>query len=534
MTKKSATLFAISGILLIISVYAQFVGGSWGDKGLTIFNAQMLLEGRELYNDIFTVQPPLIDYIYLLPVYLSKNIGVIKASEWLILVTLLVITFVIYLSSKLISLNHIFNNKNKKIEFCLLLSFVLIFFNMQSYFADREHIFFVLIFPYILRWLPSIYKKESSLKIKIIVGLLAAIGFCIKPQCLVVFAYIQLINLWREKNFRILFTIENLIIYLFTIIYLTAICIFYPNYINIVMPMALATYSAASTHFFWFGILLIFAVTFSEFRLRYNSPYRQDIFYLMVLCPAFLIYVLINNGWGYTWNLLTLMALLLTGFILWEFNWLYENHYAKGELNKQFLFGIRSCWLNLFANVVIILLFITTLTFIPSCDDYFLDCKEGKEFIQSVTKANDNHPIKSFGVLSPDFVFWQQLNESTGIRWETRFNHLWMLPKFIISDAKFKENNMWIIEYVANSFADDVNKRKPDVLFVDNTGNYYSVRKKLDLISYFSIFPKFHDIMQNYMFSGNIRYCDVEEVKLFKPERNCNDVLLYKKIAPHN
>ena len=514
---KQYKIFLLAAIsLLAFSIYAQFIGSSWGDKVLTIFNAKMLFEGRELYKDIFTVQPPLIDYIYLLPVYLAAHLPIIPADKCLVLLTIFSILLSIYTSLQIIKFNPEFNNKKKQIEFCLLLAFVLIFFNQQFHFADREHLFFCLALPYFMRWLPSVSQSNIPIKIRVIIGVMAAIGFCIKPYFFIMFIFIQLSYFLLQRNLRILLSVENFIIYLFTSLYIASIWIFTPEYINIVLPMALETYSAASNKIM--GIIfaaidvLILAITLSEFRLRYNSPYRRDIFYLLSICPAFLLYALVNNGWGYTWNLLTLNIFILTGFVLWEFQYL-----NKTTPKKQFLFGIRTCLFNFSVYTAFMAMFLSTGTFWVSCK-YTLQCPEGKEFLQNLTKLNDNKPVKSFGAISTEFVLWEELNQSEGMKWETRFNQLWMIPKFLISDAKFAEQHKWILEYVANAFAEDIEKRKPEIIFVDEEGHFYEIHKEIDFIAYFSIFPNFKKALDNYKYIAKINLCT-----------KCSSYSLYKR-----
>ena len=48
--------------------------------------------------------------------------------------------------------------------------------------------------------------------------------------------------------------------------------------------------------------------------MRASSPVRRDLYYLLLLMPALLLYALANNGWGYTYCPLISIVLLFTGW----------------------------------------------------------------------------------------------------------------------------------------------------------------------------------------------------------------------------
>ncbi|MEI6730350.1 MAG: hypothetical protein WCL30_03740, partial [Pseudomonadota bacterium] len=206
--------------------------------------SKSLISGKHLYLDLFSVQPPLIFWLYTIPVSIGSHLA-IEAYQALVVCGCVTVFGVIYISLRLIKISYAFeNDKTKQLHFCLLLFVVFVILTNPMYFADRDHLFLILTFPYLLRFMPSI--GAVPLGLRIIIGLAAAIGFCIKPHCFVVWLFIQLAVIWRQRCLRVLFCQENIVIYIITVFYLFCIFVFTPEYINIVLPMASATYSAAN------------------------------------------------------------------------------------------------------------------------------------------------------------------------------------------------------------------------------------------------------------------------------------------------
>ena len=234
------------GLLLLgVSVYVQYLGSDYGDKQWELLYAQMWLDGRHLYTDLFAVSPPLIFWVYGLPAALARVTNIETSSHFLIITGLCLIACSVWLSVQLIRLHPGFGSAQMRIEFAALLCFVLIFRTSPIYFLDREHLFLVLIFPYLIRFMPSLYRQPVALKLSIATGILAGIGFCIKPYCLVVWAGVQIFFMLSEKSLRMLRSIENIIIYGIGLIYVASVWLLYPEYFFVVVPMALITYSAA-------------------------------------------------------------------------------------------------------------------------------------------------------------------------------------------------------------------------------------------------------------------------------------------------
>lgn len=97
-----------------------------------------------------------------------------------------------------------------------------------------------------------------------------------------------------------------------------------------------------------------------------------------------------------------------------------------------------------------------------------------------------------------NFGQWDRLARKTGVSMNIRFNHLFMLSKFLNADKEFAQKHAWITEYTANALAADLNRFKPEIVLVGLSSNYNSSIKNVDLINYYSSYPAFADAWKAY------------------------------------
>ncbi len=508
MSRKAKILYGAAFFLVIVFGCGQIFAGYAGDKVWMLLHARMMLEGKQLYVDIFEVNMPFIVWIDTIPVAVTTHLAWLKDYQWLGLMGVLCVMFSVWVCSRLIRDHPGFSgNKNQQIQFALLLCYAFIVCTNPAYFFDRDHIFLILTFPYLLSYMPSLARCDRPCWLRICVGLLAGVGFSIKPHTLILLLSIQLLYILRERRAGILWSLENILIYLLGLFYLFCVWHFTPNYLNIVLPMALLTYGATSTKInglYYSSIaLLMLGVTFADFRPRHRSPLRKDIYYFLALCISFYLYALANNGWSYSYNVLNTFILFLSGWVLWEFLYLRKRQLSDGvaEQSKEFIFGARACALNLIANGLVIALFWSAV-FTTDCADSLV-CKTNNKFAEMMQQEH----FQSFGTISISFSLWTHLVNNYGVRWDTRFEQIWMLPKFFASDDAFAREHHWILDYVAQGYAQDLNERKPEVMFVDDADIFYSVHKHIDLIAYLEAFPNFKNAWQHYHMIRTLDLC---------------------------
>ncbi len=493
-------------LLLGLSLALHFMLGFTGDKNWLLLATRMMLSGKRLYVDIAETNPPLILWIYALPVWLAMHVGFIRDYQALILLAYAAVGAVAYLCVRLLRYHPVFAADPDKIpDFLALFALVFVVLTSPVYFFDRDDIALLLTLPYMLRFMPSLARVALPSGIRGAVGLLAAIGFCLKPHCVIVWAGVQLLVIWRERSPRIGFTFENSIVYAVGIGYLLAVFRFTPEYISYILPMLLATYSGyyrpGTALFFLLGAGFTFAVTFIDFRLRHTSPFRRDIVYVMGLCFCWLCYALLGNGWGYTYNPLISMLQLLCGWVWWEYNYLAKEFATQGLPTRAFTQGTRACLFNFAAAAVA-----STMIFIHSSNwqcDVRHECGDINE-IAGIMRARH---VTGFGSLVMDFHMNARIAEATGAALQTRFHHLWMLPQVIRRGPQFTSTHRWLLEEVSHGLAEDLNRNRPQIVIVDNSPLFYSTGQYVDIPALLERYADFAGAWSHYRLLHTTNTC---------------------------
>ena len=533
MSRTEKIVFPILILALCVSSYVHFLSANAADKNWLLAAANMLVSGKKLYTDIFEINPPLIVWLYTVPVWLAQQIRFLTDFNLLVLLGLALIGLVIRLSLGLLAQHPAFENApRKRTWFGFLLAFVFIFCTAPMFFFDREHILLVLSFPYILRFTPTLSNVRVCLSRRITIGLLAAVGFCIKPHALLFFGVLQLFYLLRERSLRIALSLESVMVGLFAAGYGAIIYFTLPEYIHTVLPMAMVTYAAYSRKVTGIYSLIVFvvimAITFVDFRSRHRSPLRRDVYYFIGVCFAYLLYALANNGWAYTYNPLISMARILTGWVLFEFLWLRQNAEAQSLPSREYEFGARACIFNLVLNGAFYA-FLLVSYFIPQDCRREPNCRSAVLFMREA-KHYKGH---SFGSMSLEFGKWSEFSRETGERWDTRFNHLWMIPQFVLSGPEFAVKNAWITEYVGKAYADDFNLRKPDIIYVDDSPHFFGKQGHFDLLGYMAQNPAFRDAWTHYRQEGIINACvSAEDSKSKDVKSDCRFNVYRRVVTP--
>jgi len=510
---------ALAVILIAMAAYLQWSSGDGGDKGWLLLAARMWLSGKRLYLDIFETNMPLIIWVYSIPAWLSLHLEGIQDVQLLHLMVLLAVGCSLLLTDRLMRFHPAFAPyARKRAWHTILLGFILVLWANPAFFGDREHLFLVLALPYIMRCSPSLARIALPLPLRLGVACMGAVGFCIKPHCVMVFLGIQVLALLRERSLRFLWSLENCIIGAAGLAYLLSARLLVPEFFHDVLPMELASYGGynmgAIRVMFFIPPLLTLGAAFADFRLRDVSPYRRDILYFAVICALLLLYVFVNNGWGYTFYPLGSMALFLTAWLWWEFRWLKQDAAVRGVPFRRATEGSWVCALVLGAHLML-----TLLPYALVYSGAMPVPKEEPDIAMDVADFMKKQQFHTFGGMAATFRVWPVLNRTLGAQLETRFHCLWMIPSFVMEGEGFVKKNAWIPAYVAKALAEDMEKNKPEVMFVDTSPEFFHSRKPLDLVAYFSVVPAFREAWKHYAWLQRIDHCDDKDSSGNKKEQ---------------
>lgn len=450
--------------MLAVCASVQIWAGADGDKEFCLYIAEQIFAGKEMYLQMFEPSPPMIFWLLTIPVAIGSWLGAMNGYVLGVL-TLMLCSYSVWLCLCVLRAHPQFAGdagRNRFIAF--VLAYIFVVWASPAHFGDREHLIMALVLPYIISKLPGI-SSPLPRGLAMIAGLMAGIGFCIKPQSAVIFIVIQLLVLWRARSLGAVFALDTVLAVITGALYLLSVAVFTPEYFEVIVPMALKTYAASNRgdgiYFSMVGSVFMLAVTLCDFRLRYHSPYRRDIYYLFAVGAACAVYVALNNGWGYTFVPVNTIILLVTGWIYFDYCWLLKQQgYTPAQL-KQFLFGSRACLLNFAGNTLLVLVtLIIVFTNMPAAGDI-------KDIRMEMARELSQRGANRFGVISMHFPHWPSVANASGADQATRFSNLWMMDAFQKYPKEFGLQNAWIPGYVAQKYAEDLRRNKPEVVFVE-------------------------------------------------------------------
>ena len=489
----------------------QVMAGYAGDKGWLLLAARMwVLDGRQMDVDFVEVNPPLIIWFYGLPVWLAKHIGGLADYQLLGIIGLVGSALSSFASARLIAHHPAFAD-NARAQRCFMFALFCMFVLLSTaiYFFDRDHVFYVLTFPYMLRFMPSLARQRLGLGLRVAVGLLGGLGFCMKPYTVVFFLALQLLVILREKSAAILWSIENALIYASGAFYLLCVWCFAHEYIAWIMPMAAQTYWAFSRRemapFYAVLAFIMAGVVFVDFRFRDESPYRRDIPYFIGVAAGYFAYALAANGWGYSFHPLLCTLLFITVWLWLHQGWMLREQSEQDLPVKRFVFGRRACALSLGLNVVYMAYCIGGFFMTPTCE-WYGECKKNLPYADYLSK----HNFHSFGALSEDFHKWSALAFFTDASFDTRYNALWMVPAMVIKGEEYTREHQWILDYAGKGLARDLNVRRPPVVFVDDPKRFFGTTHDVSLATFFEQVPEFKEAWSHYRFASTIDRCEQE------------------------
>lgn len=459
-------LIAFFVLLTGATLLVHFLGWEMGDKDWYLMVTRHMLQGNRMYVDRAEVSVPMIYWLYALVIELS-NLLHMTDYDMLTVITALVATLCSAIAYRLFRNSSLpSRHAAAPLAFGLLLPSLFILWANPSYFGDRDHLFFVLVFPYLLLLSPAVSASAPSQALRAFIAAIAALGFCIKPHTVILFLMAQLFVAWRERSLAFILRLETLIIGAGGALYIIAVWHYTPDYFTHILPIALKTYSEAKggDHAFLYYLpsLIMVAVALADFRPRRTTPLRGDIYYWLWLLAGGLAYASLNNGWMYTFYAANALALTAVFYLWLEYRWLKDNADTEKE-KKRSAQGAMACVLVVAANLAYIVFATSVFLYYSELDPI----DEQRNCARNLAKAGhlENYSAPTFGSISLSAVPWPIISREYRARFVTRYSHLWMMPKLLKADEQWKQRNNDVLDKVADQLAADISLKKPALLF---------------------------------------------------------------------
>ena len=225
--------------LCLIAYWIQINTYLDGDSAIISHTAALMLLGQTYTHFIFEPNPPLIFYLHMPAILLAKltDIKIIYCLRfYLLFLIVLCLTCSRILFAKLFK-HHalLINSMSYALAIILLLLPVLAF-------GQREHLMLILTLPYLLLATCRFENKLINKSFAILIGLMAGIGFSIKPFFLPTWLLIELAFVVSQKSLLGWLRIESVLASLFILIYGLSVIVFFPTYWQVVLPLWMPYY----------------------------------------------------------------------------------------------------------------------------------------------------------------------------------------------------------------------------------------------------------------------------------------------------
>jgi hypothetical protein len=493
--------------LIVLLSAALFAGGAFAilsypahhDLTWFLYVAGEMVDGASLYREIVEVNPPLIIWISGVAEILARAM-----SGWNLLAYRGLILGAAALSI-LLSRRQLRSFQQGSDEtfidlFTLLITYLLVA-SPGFEFGQREHLAIVLVFPFLLMTARQITSLGAMRNEDVLVGVLAGIGFAIKPHFLMAWLVVELYALIRRR--RVVATLPHLAVITIFVLYGAAVFLFERDYLRLARLGAIAYTRMSVTN--PRALLLLPAALWSigailaVALLLPRTPYRELFRVLGAATTGFLIVVLVQaKGWAYHW----LPAATITGVILPLLLWSWVSQLARERLKRittALSFGA--------------LVLLTVLTVGKFSDaEAHRQRMQGKAYllprmIELIERYAHAGPIAA---LSTNMQVAFPLVNYTDVKWGMRFNSLWLLPGVYpeyTPGSKIEYHTFAAMpaaeRYLFNAVVEDLVRTRPTILIVDTLPPGY-VLHGFDYLTYFGRDARFAALMMAYHEVGAI------------------------------
>lgn len=227
-------------VILLFAWYIQTTLYVNWDAGYLLHATELFLNGGTYTNDFFTPNTPMIFYLYMPPVIAKSilNVGIITSFQFYIFTVCTVSLIICYHL-----LQRIINPEDNKLVIVLLATLAGVYYLLPLYeFGQRDHLYFVLTFPYLLMTVLRLQEKPINKYEAMLVGFMTALGIGIKPQFMITPLLIELYYAVSKKSLLGLLRVEIVTLFFTLVIYAASVLTLHPEYLHVILPFLYRNY----------------------------------------------------------------------------------------------------------------------------------------------------------------------------------------------------------------------------------------------------------------------------------------------------
>jgi hypothetical protein len=416
------------------------------------------LQGDIPYTDLIEINPPLIFWITLPPVWLAGILG-LSVQAFFVTYVCLFIVGSLYLTSRIVDHNR---------DIVPILAVVTTLGSAWA-FGQREHFAMLLVLPYVASVAVGAKLRPGMGGL---IGFLAGAGLDFKPYFLVIPVLVEVFVLATTCNWRALLRVETLAMAAVVLIYPVLVWWRYPQYFSEVIPLVRQTYVAYQIPLadiaqrpvvVSFGIFVAATVVMMLWQRRWSN-----LVWLVAAVGGLIAYLAQGKGWPY--QLLPGMIFVGTAFLL--------------EVLHVPVRPLR--WLALGCFVIFSLL---------GAVDYALEQRARVAYFDGL--LGSAKPQRMLVLTHDGGVVFPFLPDK-GIGWGGHYLSLWMMP-VVSRELVEPQQAAAITAATASVVAGDLATLHPDFVIVDRRSASPSLRgHEIKYVELFSATPAFAAIWQSY------------------------------------
>lgn len=448
--------------------------------------ADRLLDGARLYVDIIEVNPPLAFYLTMPPVAFARLTGTPPAACFIGYVFLLIAAS-LFLIRRLLDRQTALPAGYRSVM--VLAAAAALAVAPIGVLGQREHLMLIFALPYFFLMSARIADQGCDRRFAAVVGLFAAVGFCLKPHFFLVPALPELYLVARRRSPSAVFRPESWSLLAATVLYALFVAVAHPQYFDVILPNALLVYDAYSSSLravllqpSLYALAPVVAV-YAVLRSIGIAQRRTDAFAAAAI-GAFAGYVMQAKGWPYQLLPATVIACLAAVAML-----------AEAIAEERLTQAIRL--LSLAAGGGALMLPLLALAAGGTYRNPFTP-----RLLPAVEKYADGGTIYAF--TSYVSVGFPLVNEAH-VRWASRFPAQWLLPGALrhLAHAQSldpdREARLRLIErYATEAVIEDLERAPPDLVIVDKSRGYYG-DLQFDPLAYFGRSARFVEFWRPYL-----------------------------------
>lgn len=423
-----------------------------GDVSWLMHLSRELMRGDGYHGNILEINPPLTIFIYTPEIFFTHYCHVSHIIG-IRIVMFAYATCSLFLCYRLLP---IILHEKEAVLF-LSIMWVLSFIDLilpATEFGQRECVMFYCTMPYFLLLTVRLEKKSIAKYSAFLIGVVAGIGFLVKPFFVLSFLLVEFYAVVFSKNRLAIFRSEVIAVILFIFSYLAATWIFFPYYFTHIIPMASRFYYQDLGHgylgLFAFQLVVIVLMTYVFYFLALKkNPYRTlTTVLLFAFTGCFLAYVIQKMPWYYHFLPTLSLAVLIDTILLFVF-------VRFSHFDTWIKYSIVSLVCLFF------MLYVTNLFYIGVREK-----KLTKPLIQYIHEHAFHQPVY---FLSAYAAYMISVFEEASAIPASRLTYLGWLRKAYKAQyvQHWTDRERAMNLHFSGVLADDLNRKKPKFIFVD-------------------------------------------------------------------